>query len=338
MLKKLIIGSSFATVSLSSFAGPFVTTTLGFKAYEVFKLKAENGSEIKIGEGKLSPRPVPIDVKNWQAIGKAIGLQGNLKLCDRGRLSTDELLESMRIESEVTRITLRLKEEYGSPLSPAERASVIKLPNCQLYANTIVELGKVLNLTTDRLALADGNVEQDNFLDGTMISQLSFADEGHGWLTVKNRLTTGQNAIFHLAVKTKQFTGLIGARQHDVSLQYTKQPVALRFVQKHHSRKVEEGYDRTESCTGTKYVDRCTYDPETKTGKCEKVPYTVEGTRTYRVDEVVETYFTQVQFMSSDFSRVLGAADIKNQATYEDKDYGYCVLPDVNDHDHGHRR
>lgn len=333
-----MIGSSFAAVSLPSFAGPFVTTTLGFKAYEVFNLKAENGSEIKIGEGKLSPRPVPIDVKNWQAIGKAIGLQGNLKFCDRSRLSTDEILESFMIQGEVRKITLRLKDEYGSPLSSAERTSVIKLPNCQLYAETIIELGKALNLTTDQFALADGKVEHDNFLDGTMISQLSFADEGHGWLTVKNRLTTGQNAIFHLAVKTKQFTGLLGSKQHDVTLQYTKQPVALRFAQKHHSRKVEKGYEHNESCTGIKYVDRCTYDPETKTGKCEKVPYTVEGTRTYRIDEVVETYFTQVQFMSSDFSRVLGAADIKNQATFEEKDYGYCVLPDINDHDHGHRR
>jgi hypothetical protein len=334
MLNKIVFGSSLLSLSVSAFAGPFVTTTLGFKAYEVFSLKAENGSEIKIGEGKISPRPVLIDANDWKSIGKALGVQGNLKFCDRDKLSIEDFLKSIEIKTDASSIARRLENEYGTGIKPEEQGKIKSIPSCLAFSEVIIDLGKALNLTTSGVSLVDIHSNQDNFTDPTMISQIGFADEGHGWLTARNRLTTGQNAVFHLAVKTKDFVGLLAKAQHDVTLQYTKQPVALRFVQKKYTRKVIEGYEHTESCTGTVYKDRCTYDPETKTGKCEKVPYTVEGTRTYRIDDVIDTYFTQIQFMSADFSRVLGAADVKDEATYEDRDWGNCDLPNVPDHDH----
>jgi hypothetical protein len=44
------------SASTSAWANKTETTFVGFQAYEVFSLKAENGSEIKIGEGQLTAR------------------------------------------------------------------------------------------------------------------------------------------------------------------------------------------------------------------------------------------------------------------------------------------
>jgi len=311
----LVLGAS-----TSAWAGKSETRFSDFKAYEVFPLKAENGSEIKIGEGQLSPRPTPIDVNDWLTIGKKLGMIGNQKLCrPMEDLTTDELLAKISLITNLSALARRINRDGVTELSIEEKQVVASTPNCKEFSTYISDLGKALGLTSESFFADPSTDLEPELFSATMISGLSFANEGHGWLTVTSRLSTGQTAVSHLGVKYRDFESLLSQSQYDVAFKYTKQPVALCFKRGKTYRKVSEGYDQRQTCSKTVYVQKCTYDPETKLGKCEQVPYMVEGTEIIRIDQVEESFTNLVQFMAPDFSRTLGVARLTSQRSHEDK-------------------
>jgi hypothetical protein len=312
------------SASTSAWANKTETTFVGFQAYEVFSLKAENGSEIKIGEGQLTPRPTPVAKGDWQAIGKSLGMKGDLKYCKwSGSMSSEEILQYVIFTGKIETLIDRVNRE-GSILSPEDKRLVISIPVCKEFAELISELGEALGLTSDSLLSAEP-LEEDAF-SGTMVSGISFANEGHGWLIVNNRLSTGQTAIAHLGVKYRDFLTLLSSRQKDIEFKYTKQPVALRFKQGKVNRKEIKGYESRRTCSKTVYVQECTYDPETKKGKCVQVPYDVEGSQTERTDTIEETFTNQIQYMTPDLSKVLGVAHLATKTSSEYTDRGYCEV------------
>ncbi len=318
IMKSLTKWVLFFGTSTSAWAGSSQTAFVSFKAYEVFSLKAENGSEIKIGEGQLSPRPTPIPENDWQTIGKTLGMKGNLKLCRPTQdLTFDELMAKTSIILKVGRLTRRLESDGTMELTAEEKQTVSSIPICKEFAAYIIDLGKALGLTSDSFSGEAAHHEEPAF-SGMMINGISFANEGHGWLTVNSRLTTGQTAISHLGVKYRDYENLLSQSQYDVQLKYTKQPVALRFKKGTTYRTVSEGLEHRESCRKTVYVQQCTYDPETKRGTCEQVPYQVEGRETIRTDIIEEKSTNSIQFMAPDLSRVLGVAQLATKRSYKD--------------------
>ena len=317
-MKSLTKWVLFLGASSTAWAGSSQTAFVGFKAYEVFSLKAENGSEIKIGEGQLSSRPTPIAENDWLSIEKKLGMKGNLKLCRASQdLTLDEFMAKTSIMTELSQLTSRLEREGVLELTSEERLTVASTPNCKEFSNFILDLGKALGLTSDSL-LGDTALSAPQALSGTMVNGIEFANEGHGWLTVNSRLTTGQTAISHLGVKYRDYENLLSQDQYDIQFQYTKQPIALRFKKGKTYRTVTQGLEHRQSCSKTVYVQQCTYDPETKRGKCEQVPYQVEGTETRRADLVEEKSTNSIQFMVPDLSRVLGVAQLATKRSYED--------------------
>ena len=117
----LILGA----ISSSALAGTTETTFVGFKAYEVFSLKAENGSEIKIGEGKVSPREkTPIAKDDWQALGKALGAKGEQKYCKTNpmeEMSFEEMMKYLDYTRPITSLQIKLLADNNASLTHSGR-------------------------------------------------------------------------------------------------------------------------------------------------------------------------------------------------------------------------
>ncbi|MEI8027532.1 MAG: hypothetical protein WCI18_14390 [Pseudomonadota bacterium] len=268
----------------------------------------------------MTPRPTPIYENDWLSLGKKLGMKGNQKLCrPENELTFDELIARLSLKIDLSRLVSRIDTDGNTELTVEEKQVVSSTPICTEFADYIKLLGKALGLTSDSF-LGDTSTDLDpEAFSGTMINGISFANEGHGWLIVNNRLTSGQTAISHLGVKYRDFDRLLSERQYDVEFKYTKQPAALRFKRGKTIRKVTEGVDRKrETCTRIFYVQHCTYDPQAKQGKCEQVPYEAQGTEVTRVDLVEESFTNTVQFMAPDFSKVLGVAQLASKRSFEE--------------------
>ena len=226
----LILGA----ISSAAWAGTTETTFVGFKAYEVFSLKAENGSEIKIGEGKVSPREkTPIAKDDWQALGKALGVKGDLKYCKPKPIedmSIEEMMKYFDYTRPITSLQIKLVGDSNATLTQEERRVLTTIPYCKEWADKITFFGNALGLTSEPLPFPSDklNLDQDGF-EGTMITSIGFANEGHGWLIVNNRLSSGQTAVAHLGVKYRDYQSLLSSANKEIEFKYTKQPVALRF-------------------------------------------------------------------------------------------------------------
>jgi hypothetical protein len=318
------------SASTSAWGKTTETTVLGFKAFEVFSLKAENGSEIRIGEGQITPRPTPIPKGDWQAMAKALGMKGDRKHCKPSESMTPmERFEKAALRLDIQLLADRVSRQ-DSTLSAKDKSLITSAPNCKEFADVISNLGEALGLTSDTLTFGEPLESDQDALSGTMINGISFANEGHGWLIVNNRLSTGQTAIAHLGVKYRDFESLLWKGEQDIAFKYTKQPVALRFKRGKFDRKVKEGYESRRKCSKIVYVQECTYDPATQKGKCQQVPYDVEGTETYRTDYVEESLGHQIQYRTPDLSRVLGVVELATKITYENNRSGLCEVQEPN--------
>jgi hypothetical protein len=329
-MKRIAKWLMIVSASSSAWGKTSETTVLGFKAFEVFSLKAENGSEIKIGEGQLTPRPTPIPKGDWQAMAKALGMKGDRKHCK----PSESMTPMERFDKTALRLDIQLLADRVSrqdpTRSPKDKTLITSIPNCKEFADVISYLGDALGLTSDTLTFGEPFEMDKETLSGTMVSGISFANEGHGWLIVNNRLSTGQTAIAHLGVKYRDFESLLLNSEQDIEFKYTKQPVALRFKRGKIDRKVTEGHQSRRTCSKVVYVQECTYDPVTKKGKCQQVPYDVEGSETNRTDYVEESITHQIQYRTPDFSKVLGVIELVTKTSYEDDRSGLCEVQEPN--------
>jgi hypothetical protein len=222
---------------------------------------------------------------------------------------------------------VKSSRDSNATLTQEERRVLTSIPYCKEWADKITFFGNALGLTSEPLPFPSNkqNLDQDGF-EGTLLTGIGFANEGHGWLIVNNRLSTGQTAVAHLGVKYRDYQSLLSSANKEIEFKYTKQPVALRFKSIRGTRKVTEGYGQLKSCTETIYIQECTRDPGTGRGECKQVPYDVEGSKRVRTDIVEETSTNLIEYTTPDFSKVLGVAQLATKSTYEDIDWGTCEV------------
>jgi hypothetical protein len=315
-----------ASMASSSFAAE--TRFVSFKAYEEFSIVTTDHQTITLGKGQLSPRPRARPTNDWRLIGKSFGMKDNSRFCSSQVF--DDMLKRYSDAGDLLELGLTLRSEDRHQLKGEEAKKVAAMPLCAELEAGLIELVRLVPYFEDPTAPTPPANGSD------MIVNTVLSDEGHGWLVINNRLTDGQQAIIHTGTKVKEGR-FVSASDLSISSSTTKQPFAIRKDLASFSKKDLGGgsYERR-TCYETVYRNECTYDPETRRGRCELVPYSVEGTRRVSWTNIEYTYINEVNFVDKDNdSRVLGVLTLETKEITRDYDYGDCETAPLPDHDHG---
>lgn len=250
-------------------------------------------------------------------------MKENPALCSSQQI--DDMLIRMESTTKIISIMSQIERESRDELLPEEAKTLAAMPLCNEISSLLPSLVKLVPNYPDSSA---GSIGGGN-AGGMMIVNSTLSDEGHGWAVLNSRLTDGKQAIIHTGHKVKEatniFNGLIAKSSADITAKISQQPFAVKkILKKKTSEKHALGRTFTRSCTVTEYRTQCTYDPVTKQGKCERVPYTIEGTETTTYTDVDETRLNDFQIYSADNQRLLGVLTLETKYTSTDMDFGGC--------------
>jgi hypothetical protein len=305
----------------NAFADLGTTRFVSFKAYEEFEIKTTDGKAVVLGKGQLSPRPLPRPTADWRQIGRSFGLKENPSLCDSQQI--DDILIRTKNSARLITIVSRIEREFRDELLPEEAKELAAMPLCIEISAFLPALARLIpNYPTS----SGGSIGNGS---GLMVVNTTLSDEGHGWVVLNARLTDGKQAIIHTGHKVKNatnhFEGLIAKGEADITAKISQQPFAVKkILKKRSSEKRALGRTRTRSCSVTEYRTQCTYDPVTKKGTCERVPYTIEGTETTLYTDVDETRVNDFQILSADKQRLLGVITLESKYSGVDIEFGNC--------------
>lgn len=320
-LRKAAIAISAAAITSSAYA--LETRFVSFKAYEEFPIKTVDNETVILGKGNLSPRPKLRPTTDWRQIGISFGMKENARFCSSQVF--DDMITRMGNKTKVATISLNIRGSHRHSLNAQEAKTLAAIPLCQDLDSELKELVGLVPYYEEARPTTPPTSGAD------MIVNTVLSDEGHGWLVVNNRLTHGEQAIIHTGTKINNGDFLYSSVK-DIESRITKQPFALRKKLAGHTvKEVSSGLHRISTCYETIYRNECTYDPQTHEGRCERVPYQVEGREEVRVTINEETYLSEIEFVSEESSRVLGVLTLETKEEDKDYDYGDCETDPIID-------
>jgi len=300
------------------------TKFISFKAFEEIPIVTVNKQTLILGKGQLSPRPKPRPASDWQLIGQSFGMKTNVAFCTSQE--TDDLLQRFTNISTLGSLLLDLRIQSRHSLNLEESKKLRAIPMCEYLDSFLKDLVELVPYYDDP---KPGPATSP---DSELIVNAVISDEGHGWLVLNNRLTHREQAIIHTGTKIREGEFLF-SRVKDITSKITQQPFALRKKLAGYTEKqISERLIRIGTCYETIYRNECTFDPQTHQGRCERVPYQVEGRQDVRETVKEETYLNEIEFLDKDSIKVLGVLTLETKDTSHLTHYDNCETDPISDH------
>jgi hypothetical protein len=200
---------------------------------------------------------------------------------------------------------------------------VAGLVGCGSNVTIFTQLQKFETTTPFQVKTENGTLVQIE--DESEISNIDFADEGHGWLIMKATLANGEKSTFHLGIKTREALRVLSLREHVINTNLTKQAVALKFIPV--SSDTETDVDEyTENCSETRFETVCRHDPLTHRPVCRQEPYSVFGQRTVTIQTTTDDHLYNIQFLSANLGSVHATATMSSRVRNQHRSYGPCIV------------
>ncbi len=261
LLLGLLSASSLLTTGCDN--PDFNSVFQGSTTYTQYKVRATDGSIAVIGDASATP---PTPHKN---AGQRLGMHGDHSLC-ASVLSSLQKEKADDIIRRLNDLIERLQTTPNNALLPGEKRTIAETPDCERFQTEIDALAARLlppEPTTSTPAPADKKTE---------ISNMTFGNEGHGWIVMNVTFADGRKAVFDTAHKVEELENILNSTNLIIPANVTNQAMGLQIVRNDFQTNTTHN-NFTRTCTYFETRNVCTWNPQNGHQICQVQQVPVSG-------------------------------------------------------------